>query len=45
MFYYLNYTESAFNLMDKIQKDNISKYKLEFVCIFIYLILYKYYTI
>ena len=45
MFYYLNYTESAFFLMDKIQKDNISKYKLKFLCIFIYLILYNYYTI
>ncbi len=44
MFYYLNYTESALNLMNKIEKNDNSKYKLEFICIFFYLILYKFYA-
>lgn len=39
-YYYLYYTESAFNLMNNIEKNNNLYYKLEFLSILSYLIVY-----
>mgnify|MGYP001480959820 CR=1 FL=1 len=39
-YYYLYYTESALNLMNKIEKNNNLYYKLEFLSILSYLIVY-----